>query len=210
MDTFALISTNLTTSAVVKIYAYGSGSSAAPVSWSEADLYATIPAVADPLERNRIWISPTLPATTYRHWRVTITDTTNTDGFIRVGRAIGGSSLIFTTENCLDAVNFKRENYKDEFKINGFTSIANNRAFKKTMTLNFKNLNRLQYVNYKRLMTYCNYCRDTLKALVIIDPQEPYIFSVFAKLKSLPEESHTYVSADTSNVDLSLSYDEAR
>jgi hypothetical protein len=210
IDTFALIGTNLTTSAVIKLYGYGGGSSSAPGSWVSVPLLRDIPMPSNPLEENVVFIAPTQPVDAFRHFRVTIADTTNPDGFIRIGRCIAGSSTIFTTENCLENVSYKKENYKDEFSINGFTSIANNRALKKTMTLNFNNLNRLQYANYRRLMEYVAYCRDTLKAFVIVDPTEPYQFSVFSKLKTMPEESHVYISSDTSNVALSLSFDEAR
>lgn len=210
IDTLALIGTNLTTSAVITIYGYGTSSSPAPVSWAGIPALYTIPMPSDFLERNVIYIANTRPINQYRHYRITIQDPTNSNGCIKIGRFVAGASLIFTTENCLDKVTYKRNNFKDEFSINGFTSIANNRSLKKSMTLNFKDLNRIQYVNYKRLMQYSEYCRDTLKALVIIDPQEPYQFSVFAKLTEMPEETHNYISADTSTVELTLSYDEGK
>ena len=211
MDTFALIDTNLTTSAVINVYGAGGSGSSAPVSWVGVPLLATIPMPSDPLEKNVIYISSTLPANAFRHFRVTISDPTNTAyGFIRIGRCVAGEALIFTTENCLDNVAYKKENYKDEFKINGFTSIANNRAIKKTMSLTFRDLNRIQFANYRRLMQYVTYCRDTLKALIIVDPGEPYQFSVFSKLRGMPAEAHNYISTDTSNVDLLLEFDEAR
>lgn len=210
IDTFALIGTNLTTSATINLYGYGGSSSAAPVSWVGVPLLTNIPMPSNPLEENVIYIAPSQPIDAFRHFRITISDPTNPDGVLRIGRCIAGASTIFTTENCLENVSYKKENYKDEFSINGFTSIANNRALKKTMTLNFSNLNRLQYANYRRLMEYVSYCRDTLKAFVIIDPSEAYQFCVFSKLKGMPEESHVYISSDTSNVALSLSFDEAR
>lgn len=210
MDTLALIGHNLTGSAVVNIYGSGSGGSSAPVSWVGVPLLTTIEMPSDPLEENVIWIAPTLPATAFRHFRVTISDPTNPDAVIRIGRFLAGAALIFTTENCLDNVEFKKENYKDEMKINGFTSVANNRSLKKTLGLSFKNLNRLQFANYRRLVQYTTYCRDTLKALVIVDPTDPYQFSTFAKLKTMPSEKHSYMSADTSLVMFDLQYDEGR
>lgn len=210
IDTLALIGTNLTTSAIVKVKGYGSGSSSAPSNWNTVPNLITVPMPIDPLEKNVIYIAPTQPTQAFRHYRVTISDSTNTDGYIRIGRFLAGSSLIFTTENCLDSVTYKKENYKDEFAINGYTSIANNRALKKSMSVTFKDLNRLQYANYRRLMEYIADCRDTLKALVIIDPNEPYQFGVFAKLSEMPEETHNYVSNDTSSVSLTLNYNEAR
>lgn len=220
IDTLAFIDTNLTTSAVIKLKGSGAGNSAPPSDWDvvpfiQMGVSGSIDPNAlinptDSLERNRIWVSPTLPTNAYRYFKVSIVDTTNTNGRIKVGRFVAGKGLIFTTENCLDVVTYKVENYKDEFKINGFTSIANNRAYKKQMTLTFKNLNRYQFVNYKRLMQYCEYCRDTLKALVFVDPNDTYQFTVFSKLKEMPSQTHNYISNDTSNVELVLTYDEAR
>lgn len=220
IDTLAFIDTNFTTSAIIKLQGSGAGNSALPADWGLVpyiqigDSGAIDPdALVNPTdanEKNRIWVSPTLPTKAYRYFKVSISDTTNKDGVLRIGRFVAGKSLIFTTENCLDVIQFKKENYKDEFKINGFTSVSNNRAIKKKMDITFKNLNRIQYVNYKRLMTYVSYCRDTLKALVFIDPSDTYQFTVFSKLRQMPDEVHTYISNDTSNVELTLSYDEAR
>lgn len=210
IDTLALIGTNLTTSSVINIYGYGTSTSAAPSDWSTVPLMFRIYPSSDPLEKNIIYIAQTQPIGDFRHFRITISDPTNPDGFIRIGRFVAGMATIFSTENCLSNVSFKTENYKDEFKINGFTSIANNRTMKRQLTLSFENLNRIQYTNYRRLMTYINYCRDTLKALVIIDPKEPYQFTVFSKLKETPSENHNYISSDTSIVELQLVYDEGR
>lgn len=210
IDTFALISTNLTNSAVITIKGSGSGSEAAPSDWAPIPVMLTIKPSIDPLEENVIYIATTQPILAYRHFRVDIHDPTNPDGFLRIGRCIAGTSFYFVTENCLDTISYKKENYKDEFKINGFTSIANNRSLKKGMTITFKDLDTVAYVNYQRLMNYANYCRDTLKALVIIDPRSPYKFSVFAKLKSMPDESHNYISDSCSYASLTLSYDEAK
>lgn len=210
MDTFALIATNLTNSAVINVYGYGGSGNDAPSDWSGVPLLTTIAMPNDPLEENVIYIAANQPTLAYRHFRVTIEDHTNPDGFIRIGRCVAGAALIFTTENCLDSVDYMKQNFKDERKLNGFAGIANNRSLKKTMGISFKNLNRLQYANYRRLTSYINYCRDTLKALVIIDPSDQYQFSVFAKLSKMPQEKHAYVANDTSLAVLDLQYDEGR
>ena len=120
MDTMALVDHNLTGSAVVTVYGYGNSGNSAPGSWVAVPAFATLETPTDPLERNLIYIAQALPTTAFRHWRITISDPTNPDGFIRIGRYVGGAAMIFTTENCLDNVDFKKENYKDEFKINGY------------------------------------------------------------------------------------------
>lgn len=210
LDTFALIAHNLTSSAIVNIYGQGSGASPVPASWIGVPLYATMTMPSDPDENNLIWIAPTLPKVTYRHWRVTIQDPSNPLGALRIGRVVGGSSLIFTGENCLDSMGFHKENYKDEFKLNGFSNIANNRALKKTLNLEFRNLDRIAELNYRRINRYVNYCRDTLKALVIPDPQVPYQFSVYSKLSKMPQESHRFISQENSYASFSFEYDEGR
>lgn len=209
LDTIGFIDTNISTGAVITIKGYGTSGSVKPVSWTNIPVLATIPSKPDELEKNIIYIAQSLPEQ-YRHYRVEIRDPLNADGFLRVGRVAAGSALIFVDENCLDHIQSIKQNYKDELQLNGFTSIANNRALKKNMTLTFRNLNRVQRSNYNKLMTYINYCRDTLKALVVVDPQDPYLFTVFSKLKNMPQETHNYISSDTSYVELGLTYDEAR
>ena len=210
IDTFALIGTNLTSSAVIRIYGYGTGINAAPATWTEAMFIKQVDFPVNPLEKDRIYIATSLPTIGYRHFRVTISDPSNTDAFIRIGRCLAGSALIFNTENCADTISYKKENYKDEFQISGFSSISNNRSLKKMLTINFTDINTIQYTNYSRLIEYIEYSRDSLKSLVIVDPRLPYQFSIFAKLKSMPEEVHEYISLDTSIATMSLSYDEAK
>lgn len=216
MDTLALIAHNLTNSAVVTVKGYGTSIDAAPANhaaWASVPVYATLTMPDDPDETNLIYIAPVLPTDSFRHWLIDIEDSTNTAGVIRIGRVVGGSSLIFNGENCLDTVGLTDQNYKDEMKLNGFSGIANNRALKRAMKLTFRDLDSKQQSNYKRLKRYTRYCRDTLKALVILDPKAEttkYQFTVFAKLKSMPSESHVYVDDLTNYTSFELEYDEAK
>lgn len=213
LDTFALIAHNLTSSAVVRLKGYGDSSSSAPGDWSVVDTYVTFTLSDDPDEENLIWVAPTLPASSFRHWRLEIEDSTNPDGFIRIGRLAAGSSLIFNGENCLDDITVVEENYKDEMQLNGFSRIANNRALKKRLILNFRNLDSVSQTNYRLLRRYLRYCRDTLKALIIVDPQteeSKYKFTAFAKLKQMPQQRHKYLDAESSYTSFELEYDEGR
>lgn len=213
LDTFALIAHNLTSSAVVTLKGYGSQSDSAPGDWSIISAYATLTMSDDPDEDNLIWISPTLPTNSYRHWRLEIADTTNSDGYLRIGRLIAGSALIFNGENCLDTIDYNEMSFKDEFKLNGFTTIANNRALKKNMRLSFKDLDTVAQTNYRLLKRYLRYNRDTLKALIIVDPSDEdlkYKFSVFSKLKQMPGETHRFIDSETSYTTFDLEYDEGR
>lgn len=212
MDTFALIAHNLTGSAVVTLKGYGGSGDSAPGDWSVVDVYATLTMPDDPDEDNLIYISPALPTESFRHWRIDIDDPTNDDP-IRIGRVVGGSALIFNGENCLDSIGLTDNSFKDEQQLNGFTSIANNRALKKRMALRFRNLDRVSYTNYRLLRRYMRYCRDTLKALVIVDPAtetSKYQFTVFSKLSRMPDQEHRYVAADASYTTLELDLNEGR
>lgn len=213
LDTFALIGHNLTSSAVVTLKGSGDGSSSEPGDWSVVPVYATLAISDDPDESNLIWVSHLSPAAAYRWWRLDIDDHNNPDGFIRAGRLVAGSALVFNGENCLDEVSVQEQSFKDELELNGFTRISNNRALKKTMRITFKDLNRLGQANYRGLKRYIRYCRDTLKALVIVDPsdeQSKYEFAVFAKLKEMPTEAHRYIDSETSYTALELDLDEGK
>jgi hypothetical protein len=213
MDTFAVIDHNLTTSAVVNLRGSGSQSDAAPGDWTVVPVYATLPLVDDPDEKNLLYVSPHLPTSSFRHWRLEIADTTNPAPYLRIGRILGGSSLVFAGENCLDTIDYNEQSYKDEFKLNGFSTISNNRALKKAMKLSFKNLDTVAKTNYKLLKRYLRYNRDTLKALVIVDPSSEvlkYKFTIFAKLKQMPNETHLFIDTATGYTTFDLEYDEAR
>lgn len=214
LDTFALIQHNLTSSAVVTIKGSGASGDSEPVDWSAVSVYATLTLSDDPDEDNLIYISPTQPSSSYRWWRIDINDPTNPDGFIRIGRVVGGSALIFAgNENCLDDISFMEENYKDEMPLNGFSRVANNRSLKKKMELSFRDLDTVAQTNFRLLKRYMRYCRDTLKALVIVDPQtetSKYEFTAFAKLKVMPERRHKYIDSASSYTALQLQFDEGR
>lgn len=213
LDTFALISHNLSSSAVVTLKGYGSQSDSAPSDWSVVPVYATLTMSDDPDETNLVWISPSLPTSSYRHWRLFINDPTNTNPYLRIGRLLGGAALIFNGENCLDQISYDETSFKDEMRMNGFTGISNNRALKKHMKLSFQNLDTVSKNNYRLLKRYLRYCRDTLKALVIVDPSTDtlkYKYTVFSKLKAMPSETHNFIDSSSTYTTLDLEYDEAR
>lgn len=212
MDTFALVGHNLTGSATVTLKGYGDSASSAPGDWSVVPVFATLAMSDDPLEDNLVYIAPAIPASRYRWWRVDIDDASNPHP-IRIGRVIGGSSLIFVGENCLARIQFLDAAFKDEQDLNGFSSIVNNRALKKKMTLGFRDLDRISQTNYRLLRRYWRYARDSIKALVIVDPAtetSKYQYTVFAKLKEMPQQEHVYVDAESNYTTFDLAYDEGR
>ena len=213
-DTVALISTNLSPGAIIRLYGYGGAYEAAPA--SDAIWYALTPVavIATPNANDNtediIWIAPEQPTQSYRHWRIRINDENNADGYLEVGRFVAGESMIFVNENYTMDVEFSDLNFKDEVQLNGFSSIANNRALKRKLRLTFENLNVNSLQNYKNIKSYLRYCRDTLKALVIPDPQNPYLYTVFSKVSQMPQQTHRYVAADSHYSSMSIEWDESK
>ena len=213
LDTFALIAHNLSGSASVVLKGYGGSGDAAPGDWSAVAVYATLTMPEDPDEDKLIYIAPTLPANSYRHWRVEIDDPQNPDGFIRVGRLVAGSALIFNGENCLADIDLTDVPFNNEMKLNGFTGITNARALKRLMKVRFRDLDRVNRSNYRLLKRYIRYCRTSLKALVIVDPSDEatkYQFTAYAKLREAVQESHRFNASDSATVAFELIYDEAK
>jgi hypothetical protein len=164
----------------------------------------------DPFETNFLWCASSQPISAYRHIGVKITDLTNPDGYIEIGRFVCGASSILTElENYTSNVKYSEVNYKDELEINGFSTIANNRALKKKITLSFDNLN-MNADNYKILRKMMRYIRDTKKALVLPDPTDLYRFNLFAKLEKLPDLNVSYVDANNVYVSFDLEFNEGK
>lgn len=209
-DTIAIINHNLTTSAVVKVYGYGTTYDLPPSNWSTVPLYAQIPMPAGGGEENLIWVSPTQPINQFRHWRVTIEDPSNPAGFLQIGRFVGGAALIFQNENFEARFQYAERNFKDEVQLNGFTGVANNRAVKKYLKIKLPNINAIGKQNFSQVRRYFRYSRDTLKGLVIPDPLNPYLFTVFAKLTEVPQLDMDYIDGQNIYADINLNFDEAR
>jgi hypothetical protein len=139
-----------------------------------------------------------------------ISDSRNKDGYVEIGRFVGGSASILTElENFTDDVAYSEENFKDELKINGFSSISNNRALKKTMTMKFNNLD-MNGDNYKILRKIFRYIRDTKKALVLPDPSDLYRFNLFAKLEKMPKLNVKYIDKETVYVTFDVEWNEGK
>jgi hypothetical protein len=174
------------------------------------DNFATTPfnenVIVEP--ENAYWISPLLPITAYRYWRINIVDTSNPDGFIQIGTIIFGSATIFNTlENFNDDVRFGLKQFEDKIYTEGFTNVSNDRGQKKFLELNFTDI-RSKDSNFKNLRQLFKTHGSLLKVLYVPIPTEPSTFAVFSKLEKIPEESHKqmgerYVSL-TLNMDESL------
>jgi hypothetical protein len=154
------------------------------------------------------YIAPTFPDTYWRYWRISINDATNPDNFIRVGTILFGTSTIMQGETFVDTLTRRKTHFSDTVRTEGFTSISNDRALKKSVNVNFQ---RLSYTrgNYKNLQYIIDYARTSLKCLWIPDATDPARFAVFGKLKEMPEESHQKIGTDSDWVDFQIEVDEA-
>jgi hypothetical protein len=197
VDTFAMLNHNLTQGATILLQASN-------------DNFATTPfnenVIVEP--ENAYWISPSLPITAYRYWRISIVDVSNTDGFIQIGTIVFGSAVVFNAaENFNDDVKFGLKQFEDKIYTEGFTNVSNDRGQKRYLELGFTDL-RSSQSNFKNLRSLFKTHGSLLKVLYIPIPTEPSVFAVFSKLEEIPDESHKqmgdrYVSL-TMNMDESL------
>ena len=197
-DTLAILNHNLTRSATVQMLASNS------VTFATVGLNVNLNVETE----NMYWISPNLPFNSYRYWRLQISDVTNTDGYIQLGTIIFGSSIIFSGECFVDEVTRRKTHFADRIRTEGFSSVSNDRALKRAVSLTFRRLN-YNYDNYPNLIKVIDTTRTSLKALWIPTPQFASRFAVFGKLSEIPVENHKVISEDADYIDLDINVDEA-
>jgi len=222
IDTFALLNTNLSLDAKICLYGYGDATTITPtydqiknqgtclINTTKKQLCNN-----DEYQKDCIWCSPTEEIRKFRHWALYIEDLTNTSNYLEIGRLLGGQASILIYDekdgstSFLDNIDFEEVSYIDRLDLNGFTSIANERAMKKKLFLSFENMSQSSQ-NYKILQRYWRYVRDTKKALIIPTPKVPTAFHVFSKLSEMPKQKIKYVEDIHIYVNFDLSYDEAK
>lgn len=197
-DTVGILNHNLTGSATVRMQA----SNISDFSLIDFDTELDV----DPV--NMYYISPSLPLNSYRYWRFIIQDPGSSDGFIRIGTIVFGSSLIFTNESFVDRVRFGKQQFIDKVYTEGFTNVSNDRGKKSFVELEFKSL-RYGRFNWRQMDDIFRIAGINLKCLWIPVPKQPTRFSVFGKLTELPAEEHNYKGDDADYVDFSVRVDEA-
>lgn len=199
VDTMAMLNCNITSSATINFQA-------ANVSNFGTILFST--SVTPQLDGDNVYISPELPVTQYRYWRIEINDPTNPDGFVRVGTVVFGSAVIFSGECFVDRVSFAKVNYTDSVRTEGQTNVQNDRGIKKKLRLTFRSLD-FNLSNFANISDVFTYARTTLKCLWVPTPDYPKRFMVFGKLTQIPEESHNVKGQDSNYVDFDIGVDEA-
>lgn len=198
VDTLALLGHNLTTSATVTVEASNSNTFS-PVGFS-VGLNVT--------KENAYYIAPTFPTQQFRYWRLVISDPTNPMGFVQIGTVVFGNTIILQGECFVDQVPKTKKHFVDKIPTEGFTNASNDRALRKAVTLDFKNLAYARG-NYNNLQDLFDFARTSLKCLWIPDPQKVTRFTVFAKLVTMPAERHLNMGPEADFVDLTIELDES-
>jgi hypothetical protein len=195
----------------VAILGHNFGTSASVTMQGSNDLtFSSIP-ISETLfveTENMYWISEYLPLTSYRYWRFIISDPTNKDGFIEIGTIIFGASIIFNGECFTDQVVRRKTHFADRIRTEGFSSVSNDRALKRAVSLSFRKLNYLRE-NYRNLVSVVDTARTSLKCLWIPTPQYASRFAVFGKLSEIPVENHQAISETADYIDMDVNVDEA-
>lgn len=198
VDTLAILGHNLTTEAKIKVEGYND--SAFKMIGGYSNKFEI-----EPTKKNTIYISKYLPGRDYSNWKITIIDPTN-PGEIEIGSIFFGESTIFKT-NIREQLRIKKTEYKDSFRTEGFTSVANSRAVKRSVEATFTGIDYVSY-DYQKLDAILEYARTSKKCLWVFDPKNPQRFYAYGKLKRLPEEAHR-VGGEYDKIAISLEVDES-
>lgn len=204
VDTIAILNHNITTSASVIVQATNDPT------FTLVPYVNTLVMAPSP---NFYFISPEYPLAGYRYWRFLIEDSTNPEGYLRIGSILFGSSIIFQGECFVDELDYTLQDFTDTVKTAGFTNVANSRALKKRLGLEFRFLNS-QKSNFSKMRYLFVNHRTVLKALWIPTP-DPYIqeytarFALFGKLVTIPRERHKSMGLDSNYVSFEIEVDES-
>jgi hypothetical protein len=156
---------------------------------------------------NMYWISQYLPQTSYRYWRFTFSDPTNANN-LQIGTIVFGPAIIFNGECFIDEVVRKKIHFADRVRTEGYTSVSNDRALKRAVSLAFRRLD-FNRDNYTSLSGVIDSARTSLKCLWIPTPEYPSRFAVFGKLAEIPVENHKVIGQDADYIDLDITVDES-
>ena len=203
LDTFAMFNHNLSSSANVVLIGSNDPTFITVGVTHNIQIYS----------ENAFWIAPALPNAGYRYWRLAIDDNSNVDGYLQIGTIVFGSSKIFHGECFVDQLQFELNDFADTVRTEGHTNVANSRALKRKVNLEFRSL-LFQGQNFKNLREIFENSRTTFKCLWIPtpDPVDSRIterFAVFGKLSKIPSERHNSKGPNTDYVSVVIEVDEA-
>lgn len=208
IDTIAILNHNLTRDALVQVQ----GSNSAVFATIEVSFNMTV-------ETERMfYVAPTFPTgiqNQNKYWRFVISDPTNPDGYVEIGIIIFGNAHIFSVHETFDNPLVKGfKHFKDQLKTEGFTATNNDRALRRFLKLQFRDMERING-NFRLVEEYIEFARTSLKCLVVPIPMYPSRYAVYSKLTQLPEFSVRNVSnvddpdGRAEYVDFNLDWDES-
>ena len=200
LDTLGILNHNLTTSATLTMQ-------------SSNDATFTTGVITTSLEVTRdniYYVTPVAPTSKYRYWRFQIVDGTNPAGFISIGTIVFGSAVIMQGECYVDELIRGTKHFSDKVATEGFTNVANNRAVKYSVGIDFRLL-KYSAGNYTRIRQVFDRARTSLKCLWIPTPVLASRFAVFGKLESIPNETHKVMEflSDKDYISFSVQVDES-
>ena len=198
VDTLAILNHNMTTSALIEFQ--GSNDP------GFATIGESIPLISKP--NNIYYIAPTIPTSSYRYWRLLISDSTNPDGYISIGTIVYGSSIIMQQTCIIDEVGKSTKHFSDKVQTEGFTNVSNDRAIKFATSMQMRNI-KYNNGDYQRLRNVFDEARTSLKCLWIPTPKFPDRFAVFGKLTNIPIEKHKVIAEDADYIDFDVEVDES-
>lgn len=210
IDTIALINTNLTHDAVIRLHLGYAAHEIIPTATHSfvAREIININATRPNNEPNIIHCL-SLPTQPYAGLMLEIYDPLNPDEFVYIGRFIAGLSLqLSNNESYEDEIRYSEQVYADIAEISGYNRIANYKTTKRKLELNFSHIN-INKNNFRDLMRYIRYVKTTKKALIIPDWKNPYMFSVYSKLVEMPEFTIKFIDGVTGHASFTLKYDES-
>lgn len=192
-DTWAIWNHNLTSGAVVTVVASNDPSFSSTLydfkmSWTK---------------NNMFYITTVLnyPYPQARYYRWSIVDVDNPDGYIQIGNILFGGAVIFNGDCITDNISMSYNEFKDEIPTEGFTTVVNPRALKKSIVLEFRDLS-FGRGNYTNLVNNVFLdARTSLRCIWIPYMEQPERFAVFGKMREIPTEAHRVLGDANEDLD---------
>lgn len=210
IDTIALINTNLTHNAIVRLRLGYAAHEIIPTATHSFVARRIIDInTARPNGESNVIKCLALPTEPYAGLMLEIFDPSNPEEYVYVGRFLAGLSLQLTNdESYEDRIRYTEQVFADTAEISGYNRIANYKTTKRRLELDFANIN-IHRNNFRDLLRFVRYVKTTKKALIIPDWRNPYMFSVYAKLAEMPEYTVKFLDGVTGHASFSLRFDES-
>lgn len=186
MDTFAILNTNFTEDAIV--YIEGGYNQA---NWQAPPFRNRLIVDEDSDPCHLVFASEGFGAA-YPFFRVTVLDPTNTDGYIEIGRIVGGSAFTFeNNEDMTDNYQVSNKDQSEKMKTEGYFRPSNENVIVRALRASFQSIEtavgvNANYTGYRRF--YRN-VKTTKPFLVIVNRANPNVFSAWVQLNTLPTDS---------------------